>query len=606
MEMIRVLAMVPSEGMAEIMRTASQSVPDLAVEVILEGTEEAKQLVKYGGGLLRYAAVLAQGKTYEKLKEAGAVPVIEIPVSFYDLLSAARLAAGYTGKKILIAPPRLAEMADSALDLAGLSSEIETVAADTVTAGLVNGLKAQEYSMFLGDSEVNRVCRENGINSVIMLASGFGSAVSCLREAQNLISCLEKSRLPVSVLEEYAGHLKKAYLLFDFSGTLRYAANAELENRLVEAAAHLIPLVKQEKAIQKEKKINESLYLIKGSVVALGKEHFLVFEVKKSLFDSKTNIPGVMIKNTENLTKDFFNVFYDDTKNKDFRQKTDAYSGGSNTVVIIGESGTGKSRLADYIYANSDFRNAPLYLVDCKRLGTRSLHFLFNSTDSPLYEQGIALYFKELNYLKEKYLNELVAFLQQSPFVHKNKIIFSVTCSVSESYNNKVCEFLTSRLSAFPLYLTPLRERVGDIPNLAVLYINELNREYGKKIIGFEPEAMNYLQSFRWDDNVKQFKRVLKELFMITGSLMIPVTDVIDVLSEEISGKQSPSAAADASAKKCTLDETVHNAVKDAMIANGMNRTQAANQLGISRTTLWRLLKSGSLPVPSAHPKNVP
>ncbi len=280
-------------------------------------------------------------------------------------------------------------------------------------------------------------------------------------------------------------------------------------------------------------------------------------------------------------------MFYDDLKNLDFRNKVIAYSSAQNPIVIIGEAGTGKSRLADFIYTYSPHRHSSLFLIDCKQLDKRGLHHLF-SENSPLYEYGITLYFKEINLLKRKYIDELVEFLLQSSFMSRNKVIFSVTCSTDNFDENPLCSLLINKVSAFPLFLLPLRNRVSDIPNLAILYVNQLNEKYHKHIVGFEPEAMNYLQSFSWDENIKQFKRILEEVFVMTKEPFITSRKVVSVLKERKSAA-IPIPAVSETGK--TLDEIIQHGVRRALIANQMNQTMAAKELGISRTSLWRLLK---------------
>jgi len=120
------------------------------------------------------------------------------------------------------------------------------------------------------------------------------------------------------------------------------------------------------------------------------------------------------------------------------------------------------------------------------------------------------------------------------------------------------------------------------------LYLNKLNEAHNKHIAGFEPEAMDYLQSFGWNDNIKQFKRVLKELFTITHSNYISKQDVISILREETRRDNGPINLEKSPAP--TLEQITLNAVKDALIANNMNQTKAAKQLGIGRTSLWRII----------------
>lgn len=590
MEKQKILVIAPYGGMVQVFHSLENTVQEFILDIYLESDERIDQILNQRDELLGYAAILAQGRIYEILTKKTTVPVFEIMITYYDILAASRLSLNYDRKSILLAAANIVKKADSVFELLGFSIDTYPIHFDADIKSTIEELRGKGYTLFITDAATNKICRQVGVNS-IMITSNYDSVVYSLQTAVSILQRNNQNSTVDGIYKEYAAYMDRSYTIFTVDEQLVQCVNVDNEYKLIHITKLLIPAVLQEKEIQRIKMIKSQSYFIKGSLIYYKGTNYVVFEIKKSLENSKTSIPGIIIKNNKNLSKDFYDVFYDDLCNLDFRQKVIAYSMSNDPVVILGESGTGKSRLAEFIYSNCIYHNNPLYLADCKQLDKQGLNYLFSSVNSPLYEYGITLYFKEINLLKKKYLNELIDFLKQSLFMQKNKMIFSVTCEKGESYDNKVFEMLTSKLNSFPLYLKPLRERLQDIPNLSVLYINKLNEEYNKHVVGFEPEAMNYLQSFSWNDNIKQFKRVLKELFITANTSYVSTQDVISILSEEKIGINNDNSPVDEDLEKLTLEEIINKGIRNAMIANNMNQTRAAKQLGISRTTLWRFLK---------------
>lgn len=591
MERRKLLAIAPYEGMMQIIRSFADTEPEYSIDILLEEDIQVFSRLYFEEKILEYEAVLAQGETFELIKDINIVPCFEIPITYFDILAASRLSVNYEGKSVFLASPAIAEMASSLYNLLDFHIHVGNISLEKTMEAAIMELRDDGYTLFITDVKASKACKKCGVNTV-MITSSYESVTKSLESAIQFLKQAEKSRLASLIWAEYASHTDRSYMIFDDAENLIQANNIGSMHKLVRTAQQLIPTVKQERELQRINVVKTEPFLIKGSLIKWENKKYIVFEIKKSLENSRTNIPGIVIKNTGSLSKDFYNVFYDDLRNPDFYNKTKAYSASGSPVVIIGESGTGKSRLADFIYDNCAYRNNLFYLVDCKQLDKRGLNYMFSSISSPLYEYGITLYFKEINLLKKKYIDELVDFLKQSLFIKNNKLIFSVTCSLNESYSNRLCELLTSKLGSFPLFLKPLRSRVNSIPSLSVLYISRLNEEFNKNIVGFEPEAMDYLQSFSWNDNIKQFKRVLKELFTITNSNYISKKDVISILKEEI--RQEPEPITKKKTSEMTLEQITLNAVKDALISNNMNQTKTAKQLGISRTSLWRLLNKMS------------
>ncbi len=589
MENKRILFFSPSDDVAEITATLKSKYTNLVLDIMLPSQvpfDAQPSLLDEYIHVHNYDGVIAYGRLFQLLEHSYLIPVFELTLSDYDILAAATLAGNYQGKQILCIDSWREKQLFRLLSLLKIQIPIFPVENDTDINQALEQLIQSGYTIFAADAFISTFCKASGMHCLLMSPS-YDTIDLLLQSVSQTFEHLDSALSLTNIFRSYIIQSNRSLLVYNGQKKLMECINANESPKLLSITDSLVEDVLEHKELSQMRSINSLFYYIKGTRLTIGEQVFVVFEVRQSIENKLIPIPGVTIKNQKNISNDFYNMFYDDLKNLDFRNKVIAYSSAQNPIVIIGEAGTGKSRLADFIYTYSPHRHSSLFLIDCKQLDKRGLHHLF-SENSPLYEYGITLYFKEINLLKRKYIDELVEFLLQSSFMSRNKVIFSVTCSTDNFDENPLCSLLINKVSAFPLFLLPLRNRVSDIPNLAILYVNQLNEKYHKHIVGFEPEAMNYLQSFSWDENIKQFKRILEEVFVMTKEPFITSRKVVSVLKERKSAA-IPIPAVSETGK--TLDEIIQHGVRRALIANQMNQTMAAKELGISRTSLWRLLK---------------
>ena len=150
---------------------------------------------------------------------------------------------------------------------------------------------------------------------------------------------------------------------------------------------------------------------------------------------------------------------------------------------------------------------------------------------------------------------------------------------------------LVDMLNCLMLQMPPLRSHLQDIPRLSGLYISTLNMRNARAVIGFEPEANLCMTEYSWPGNYDQFCRVLDELVLHTTTPYISVETVRDQLKRECTFYPGAVPQTHALPVDLTLEEIERIAVQQALQAENGNQKRAAERLGISRTTLWRMLQ---------------
>lgn len=197
--------------------------------------------------------------------------------------------------------------------------------------------------------------------------------------------------------------------------------------------------------------------------------------------------------------------------------------------------------------------------------------------------------------------HQLLSIIVDTNLCKRNRIIFSCTCSCNQKLPTEAVEFV-NLLSCVTLHLSPLRERVHEIPTLSSLYLNSINVSMANQIIGFEPEALKLLQEYDWPYNYTQFKRILNELSLVTTTPYIQTAHVKALLDKEFSLSGSSSNTATKNSPQIpdhapaidlnrSLNEITHDIIRHVLNETNGNQSAAAKRLGISRTTLWRYLQ---------------
>jgi two-component system response regulator AtoC len=294
------------------------------------------------------------------------------------------------------------------------------------------------------------------------------------------------------------------------------------------------------------------------------------------------------------------------------------------TILIEGESGTGKSVFAKAIHYASPRATMPLLELNCAALPDALLEselFGFEPgafTDARRRKEGLlerahggTLFLDEIATMSASVQAKLLKVLEDSTFnrlggTRPIKINVRLIAATNADLKGAVArglfrEDLYYRLNVVPLYLRPLRERKEDIVPLALELIRHFNRELKKNFTGLTPAAAEVLQNYPWPGNIRELKNVLERTMILASEGDIDGA----ALPEEIRdyarpgsndrGPKTPNAAdpalSPAGRSLITLRELEDNYIQEVLAATGNNKTQASRILGIHPTSLMRRLK---------------
>jgi two-component system nitrogen regulation response regulator GlnG len=295
------------------------------------------------------------------------------------------------------------------------------------------------------------------------------------------------------------------------------------------------------------------------------------------------------------------------------------------TVIVQGETGTGKDLVARLIHECSDRTNKPFVAVDCGAIPDSLVEselfgyvkgaFTGAETKRAGYfqlAQSGTLFLDEVANLPLIVQTKLLRTVQERcilPLGSERNIATDVRIIVASNViledEVKAGRFradLFHRLNEFKIYLLPLRERRDDILFLAERFRCETNLELGKNIAGFTQEAYEYLLSYDWPGNVRELRNAVRRAVLLSNGLitlkhLLPVSTSA---STNAAVSQDPRALpAPRSQTGATLHDIVSNMtsqLEKALIQHALqktkgNKSQAAKLLRISYKTLFRKLR---------------
>lgn len=277
------------------------------------------------------------------------------------------------------------------------------------------------------------------------------------------------------------------------------------------------------------------------------------------------------------------------------------------TVLIEGETGTGKELIANAIHHNSPRGGGPLIKVNCAALSEGLLEselfghvrgaFTGAISDKPgRFElaNGGTLFLDEVGDISLHTQVTLLRVLQEGEFerVGGSKTIKTdVRVIAATNRDLKVAvekggfrEDLYYRLKVVPIHLPPLRERRDDIPLLVKYFIDKYNMEMGMEVTNVAPAAMEILMEYGYPGNIRELEHIIEHAFVrCSGKTINPEHLPKDTRNEDLIGM----AINDPEPLKAMEKEIIYRALKEA----NWKYLDAAKKLKMSRVTLWRRMK---------------
>jgi two-component system, NtrC family, response regulator AtoC len=277
---------------------------------------------------------------------------------------------------------------------------------------------------------------------------------------------------------------------------------------------------------------------------------------------------------------------------------------GGTTVLVTGETGTGKGMVSHALHRLSPRAGRPFINVTCSALAESVMESeLFGHekgafTDARTTKQGLVelaeggtLFLDEIGELSANVQGKLLRFIEEKKFRRVGgtkdlSVDARVVAATNRDLETEVAEGrfradLYYRLSVFPILIPPLRERRGDVAVLAKFFLEQFGREFGKRVQRIAPAAMELLERYPWPGNVRELRNVLERSVLLGEGPELTA----EMLPPEVrrSGERVPPPAVPLSADGLDMEMLEKQLLESALSRAEGNRTEAGRLLGLSR-----------------------
>jgi len=287
------------------------------------------------------------------------------------------------------------------------------------------------------------------------------------------------------------------------------------------------------------------------------------------------------------------------------------------TVLIEGETGSGKELVARALHELSTRKDHPLIKVDCSSLPANMIESELFGHEKGAFTgaharrigrfelaDGATVFLDEITELPLELQAKLLRILQHGEFERLGssetiKVDVRIIAATNRNLKEEVKkgnfrEDLYYRLNVFPLSLPPLRERKEDIAALAEAFVQRFAKKFGKRITTISPKVLNILQNYSWPGNVRELENVIERAVITTEGSALQLMD----------GLEDAQAVKAASAPRESLEERERNYIIDVLEETYWRiegKNGAAVILGLHPDTLRSRMKKLGIRRPSPH-----
>lgn len=293
------------------------------------------------------------------------------------------------------------------------------------------------------------------------------------------------------------------------------------------------------------------------------------------------------------------------------------------TVLITGESGTGKELVAQAIHNESRYRNGPFVAVNCGAIPKELIESELFGYESGAFTgakkngmpgkfelaDGGTIFLDEIGDMPYNLQVCLLRFLQEQeitriggkkPIRLNVRVIAATNKNLEEAINNGVFRMdLYYRLNVFTIHVPPLRERSGDVHNLSHYFLQKYKSASNQVLLGFTPEALSCLTSYNWPGNIRELENTIERAVILSHGDRIRLDDLPDKLrfnhvpypSSSMLKLEEPPPASQPELIPMNREEIEKSTIIRALQRANGNVTRAAEEIGISRRTIYRKMK---------------
>ena len=316
------------------------------------------------------------------------------------------------------------------------------------------------------------------------------------------------------------------------------------------------------------------------------------------------------------------NIIGNDARMNKIFDMVDNIANTKATVLITGESGTGKSLIARAIHQRSNRKDRPFVEVACGALPENLLeselfgHVAGSFTGATANKEGKfqqahggTIFLDEIGTASPGLQVKLLRVLQEFEFEQvggtktfrtDTRVILATNEDLEQAVaENRFRQDLFYRINVINLLLPSLRERPTDVPSLALHFLRKVCDEESRQLEGFDREAIRALQNYGWPGNVRELQNIVERAALLGKGPELGLEDLpIHIANVQPKATISMAPTGTRQTLKEALEGPERMIILQCLQENNWSRNETADQLGINRTTLYKKMKKLGLDTP--------
>ena len=591
---------------------------DIMVGDMLEGVKNAQNSIKKGA-----QAIISRGGTAIAIRETVNVPVIEIAVTGYDLMRAIIAARKISDSIGVVGYKNIVYGVAAIREIMGINLKEYMINSDEDMDDVITQISGEGIEIVVGDVIAVRKASQKGLLTVLV-HSGREAISQAISEARKTVEIINNEREKIDEFNTLINFVHEGIITLDVVGKINLVnpvaekiLKMKAEDLVGYYARDVIPGLMSDDILEtKQPLIGEVCYIQSGLIVkdlvpilSKGKIVGVIATIQEAnriqKAEEKVRRELYLKGNTARYT--FFDMHTINDNMKGLIEQAKKYSLTNSTILIDGETGTGKEVLAQSIHNYSLRKNEPFVAINCAAVPETLLESeLFG------YEEGSftgalkggkpglfeiahhgTLFLDEIGEMPLNLQARLLRILQEKVVrrIGSDKVIPLDVRIIAATNKNLLSEVrkenfredLYYRLNILSLYLPPLRDRVEDIKYLSKLFIAYATEKTGCRVNNIEDDAIEGLKLYSWPGNVRELENVIERYVILKNDSRITLQDLswLDVHKSNIIQYKNKYDIS-------VMSKTEKELILQVLDANKWNIKKTSEILNISRTTLWR------------------
>jgi|GEM_PF-355348 len=606
---IRVLAIAPYEGLKGLLESMVREDSRIELDVEVADLHNAIPIVRAAKD--RYDVILSRGGTSRLIRRHVKIPVVDIPVSGYDILRVLTLVKNSNSKVAIIGFPNICRGVAEVSSLLDFDIPIYSVEeAEDVPEALQKAF-ADGIQIVLGDVVTVNTAEQMGYNG-ILITTGRESVIEAFGEVKRIYDVVWKAQENEHLFEHMLEQHRTGVMAVDEKGGIIYANEAASSllgyDRAVMRGMNLTGIdpawgryLEEASRLQSDTAKKQTRWFQRRqiSIEIIVPEQQSKMNCKFFIYlygaQSKQDSAAIGSFEVTERIATFAQIMGSSSTIQQTIKRAKTMAQAELPVWIAGEAGSGKKLICQAIHSASSHASDELHIIPCDQLSKEEQAAILWGTDAYpglLFKESVGtICLEQIQHLSTPLQRKMLTVMQGG--THARLI---VTSSLPIKLMVKREEMDAGFVQAFMdmnLSLPPLRERLEDIGEIARVLIASYNSRHGKQIVGIRSEVLeDDLMNKLWPGNIGQLKLVIESMLACTDGHYVGAKEAKDGWRKVKETLQSDFASHRAELNLSgTWDEIEQRILLEILQKEGMNQSKAAKRLGINRSTLWRKLK---------------